>query len=617
MKWIYTLSCLLYIVLDVQGNDIILEEGNEDYRIFSNAIEFYEDPSNKLTIQDFIQNPESYLFKRGETEEQFSYHTQSNYWIRFKIINKDMISNHWVLEILDSRFDEVIFYSPDFNRPSNYTESKTGLRFDFDKREYQHKNFVFNVPLQLNKEKPHYYYLKIHPGTIGSFLFKIRSNDNFDSYAFKEYLLLGMYYGIVFILAFYNLLLYFTTKEKVYIYYFFYAVAWAFDSSIQDGLGFQFVWSYTYPINILGGFLFKILMLIFYLIYSQSFLDVSQYLPSWKKSVYLLIGLLLVGSAFFPYTKNHFSFDLVVFVYTFVVAILVYRQGYKPARFLILGNGIILFGLVLKNINSVEWINFMIQDSRALVISVVYIRHITMIFDIVILSVALGDRIRYLKQTNEQAQRNIIDHLHQNEILSDQLTSNLEQKVAERTRVIEEKNEQLKVQAKEINELNVILGRDNLKLQKNVMEEKEARISLKPFDFTEFSLVYTNEEEAYRFLEEVKWGKGYVCKKCGHTKYGKGTTHFARRCLECRYDESVKVFTAFNNCKFDIRKALYLAVLINRYGDNVSITDVSKELDIRYATCRVFLQKLITAANKKEYTKLKDEDKINYLILNG
>ena len=175
----------------------------------------------------------------------------------------------------------------------------------------------------------------------------------------------------------------------------------------------------------------------------------------------------------------------------------------------------------------------------------------------------------------------------------------------------------MEAQAEEIKAMNAILDKDNWKLKKNVIEEKEARISLKQINFEEFGLVYPDDTAVNRFIEEIKWDNGYTCNKCGNVKYGKGATLFSRRCTKCRHDESITSCTAFHKCKFDIRKALYITVMINRYGDNVFITDISRELEMRNATCWKFVQKLLAVTQTKEYEKLKDDDKLKYLILNS
>lgn len=626
MRVLYLYLCFFCFLFRLSASPIVLTEDLDEYITLSNTIDILEDREGKVSLAEIIAQPDRYPFAEGGDREQFSYHPQSTYWLRFSLDNRSRPQSNWVLEILDSRFSEVSFFAPDPQAPGRYLESTTGVKYDFSRREYQHKNFVFDIPLSASRISG-YYYLKIKPGLIGSFLFKIRKNKVFASYAFKEYLLLGMYYGIVFIMAFYNLFLFFTIRERVYVYYFFYALAWAFDSSIYDGLGFQFVWQHNHFITSWGAYTSKVIMFTFYTLYVQSFLDLKKRLPQANPLMYGMLGLFALVSVLYPYFQVPYLYDSLfigIFACTLTVAYLVYKKGYQPARFFLLGNAIILFGLVLNFLKNASLFNAFLDDTSVLIIAIVYIRNISMIADIVILSFALGDRIRYLKQTNEQAQEEVIRQLNENKRLGEKVNRELEEKVAERTRTIEEKtlqlelaNEQLKIQAEEIQAMNAILDRDNTTLKKNVIEEKEARLSLKQINFEEFSLVYPDEETVERFLDEIKWSNGYACKKCGNTKFGKGATPFARRCTKCRYDESITAYTAFHKCKFDIRKALYITVMINRYGDHVSISDLSRELEIRNATCWKFVQKLMATVQKKEYEKLKDDDKLEYLIVNS
>ena len=175
MKWIGIAVWFLSAIASCYGKAIILEKGEAEYEPLSNTLEVFEDQTTKVTLDDILKHPERYPFTEGGAKEQFSHHVAHNYWIRFKIYNKSGIYSKWVLEILDSRFSEVVFYTPDFGDTLRYAQSTTGLQYNFNEREYQHKNFVFDIPLgsTLKEESP-YYYIKIRPGTIGSFLFKIR-----------------------------------------------------------------------------------------------------------------------------------------------------------------------------------------------------------------------------------------------------------------------------------------------------------------------------------------------------------------------------------------------------------------------------------------------------------
>ncbi|MBC7451389.1 MAG: transposase [Cytophagales bacterium] len=621
---ILTITAILFTSF-CYGKIITLEDSIKELKLLNNEIEIFQDEAHTITLEDIISKGNQVEFKIYGPGEQFSKNTHNVYWMRFKI--KDN-SGHdkWVLEILDSRFDEVIFYAPDLNDPERYIQSISGITHPFKSRKYEHKNFVFDIPL-IEDQKEHYYYLKIKPGVVGSFLFKIRQNNVFASYGFKEHLLLGMYYGILLIMAFYNLFIYFSVKERLYIYYFFYVIAWAFNSTLDDGLGFQYIWS-DFPVISQGGVYFaRILMLTFYVFYSQSFLDIKTNFPESRSVLYKLLLFYIGCTIFLTYFNLTLVYNLLftfIFVYILYVSFVIYKKGYKPARFFLLGNSIIVLGLIIYLLKNAAVFNNLIHESPILHTFMVYIRNVIMILDIVILSIALGDRIRYLKRTAEVAQLEIIHQLNEKKLLGEKVNRELEEKVAERTRTIEEKkellelaNSKLQQQAEEINKMNALLDLDNWNLKKNIIQEKEARIVLKDINFEEFSLVYPNDSACYHYLEEIKWEQGYTCRKCGSKKFGKGVTVFSRRCSNCRYDESITAYTVFHRCKFGIQIAMYITVMMNRYGKSIPITDISKEVKMRNATCWKFAQKILLVRETKEYKNVNENDKLKYLILHS
>jgi rubrerythrin len=537
----------------------------------------------------------------------------------------------WIFEILDSRFDEVTFYAP--TKSNDYKAVTTGILHQFDTRQYNHKNFVFDIPVAQDAQE-HYYYLKIKPGVIGIFLFKVRQVKIFSSYSITEYLLLGFYYGILLIMGFYNLFIFISIRERVYLYYFLYLITWAFNSSLDDGLGYQYIWSSFPYVTKVGPAISRIFMLVFYILYSVSFLNLSLKLN--KDSILSKVAIVLfltITTITVLFNHNHFYNWIFTFTFGYISykSFIINRRGYKPARFLFIGNAIIAVGMIIYILKIIGLFTSISEKYSAVHIFMVYIRNITMITDIVILSIALSDRMRFLKTTAELAQKEAYNQLNEKKLLSEKVNRELEQKVSERTQelekqkqlleeqkqLLEQANNKLQLQSEEISRMNALLDLDNWNLKKNIIEEKEARINLKEINFEEFQLVYPNDAAVFRYLEELKDEKEYRCRKCGHTKYGKGYTQFSKRCLNCRYDESVTSYTVFNRCKFSIQIAMYIAVKINRHGKEVSISDISREVKLRNGTCSKFAQKLLTTRDTKEYKQANEDEKIKVLILNN
>lgn len=59
-------------------------------------------------------------------------------------------------------------------------------------------------------------------------------------------------------------------------------------------------------------------------------------------------------------------------------------------------------------------------------------------------------------------------------------------------------------------------------------------------------------------LEELaafKWQGRFCCTKCGHESYIPGKRAYSRRCKQCKYEESLAKFTAFEGLRFPLEKA--------------------------------------------------------------
>ena len=71
--------------------------------------------------------------------------------------------------------------------------------------------------------------------------------------------------------------------------------------------------------------------------------------------------------------------------------------------------------------------------------------------------------------------------------------------------------------------------------------------------------LFNDGDKVLKFISEVKWKYGFVCRNCGHTNYCEGKTAYSRRCTRCKKEESASAHTIFHNIKFPVNKAFYIA----------------------------------------------------------
>jgi two-component system, sensor histidine kinase LadS len=228
-----------------------------------------------------------------------------------------------------------------------------------------------------------------------------------------------------------------------------------------------------------------------------------------------------------------------------------------------------------------------------------YSLHISFVLEMLLLTFALGDRIRILKAMRDRALKRIILQHEVNMKLKDKVNRELEQKVEERTLEIHEKNLQLEEsnsklerQAREINQINSILDLDNWKLKNSIKEVLNDRIMEKTLDYRQFQTLYPDTLACHRFLESLKWENGYRCRKCGNEKYFEGAQKFARRCTKCGYNESITAFTIFHSIKFPIERAFYLAYLVVAGKNDITLEHLAETLQVGINTVWAFKHKV-------------------------
>ena len=138
--------------------------------------------------------------------------------------------------------------------------------------------------------------------------------------------------------------------------------------------------------------------------------------------------------------------------------------------------------------------------------------------------------------------------------------------------------------------------------------------SLTVFEFQER---FPDDESCMKYLSEVKWGKGYVCSKCGHTRYCAGKQIYSRQCTRCNYIESVTSGTLFHKLKFSLLKAFYIIYYVSTNKKGISSTELSRKLGLRQKTCWLFKQKVMRGMQSNHLHKLEGQVEVDETVIGG
>ena len=259
----------------------------------------------------------------------------------------------------------------------------------------------------------------------------------------------------------------------------------------------------------------------------------------------------------------------------------------------------------------------------------VYSMNVAFVLEVVVLSYALGEKIKAIKDATIRAQgklvkqlrkkhavqQQLVEQLHHNQTLKDQLNTELEDLVAQRTAELSRQGETIAIQNRELLQANGLLALQsaaieklNQDLRRDLQEVKTARVLSKEVNFGDFSQIYPDKDACLVYLADLKWANGYQCRKCGHEKSCDGREPHSRRCTKCRYVESATAYTLLQKCKFSIIKALYATFLIYTHQGSYSSQELSRVLDLRQGTCWNFSQKVLEAMRRRRLAPDYDEN---------
>lgn len=592
-----TIVILAFTISGLKAQQIVEVQDSVPQHIFTfKQIEVVEDANGKLTFDEIKSEKFEKKFKASLTSTPQTKELNKTYWFRIKIKKNDLAKKPFILEFFDQTIDHITAYIPQSN--NSFKVEELGDANEFNKRLIHHKNF--EIPIENQGNEIQTYYFKIKSTQISDVIIVLRTAEWFISYALDEYFYFGIFYGMILVFSFYNLIMFIAIRQKQYLYYVLYNLSVGFFEMSTDGIAYQYLWPNAPAWNQLAYAFALCATSIFALLFTRELLFVKAKAPKLNK---LILGVITFRLAFFIYC---YLFDQTLFSYKFIDAlplfvafftgIYIYKNGYLPARFFVLGYSFLFAGFTLKFLImlGIGWLNFGAVSYYSL--------SFCFVLEMVFLSFAIGDKVRILKMKKDRAQQKIIQQMAVNVKLKDTLNLELESKVEERTRevyhkslIIESKNQALEEvnlllqqQAEEISRMNVLLEHDNIELQTNVEKVTRDRVMNTEVDFEEFSKIYPDKESCYEFLAELKWANGYHCKKCSNDHYFNGHILHSRRCSKCGYEESVTTYTIFHNMRIPINKAFYMIFLIYSSKGKISSHKLSELLSIRQSTCWTF-----------------------------
>ncbi len=420
-------------------DSIIIYSETENPISIGDRLYILEDASNQKSFEEIVKSHE---FARSKAAIPNLGVSQSTFWVKFTLSNNTLDDNI-LLEFAQPIINDITFYTPHKN---GYIKYNTGDQYAFNNRIYKYPNFVFDLNIKSHDTQTYFIKIKgdeqiLLPLTLGT-------SHKILERLHHEDLIFGIYCGIMLVMFFYNLFIFFSVKDKIYLYYVIHILFVGLTQACLLGYPFQYLWpDFPYWAN-LSVYLFPCSVGITAMFFIKFFLETPKHIPTLHKFSYFIIGLYsltacvsLLGFMNTGYAMVQIS-AVIIALYMLIVAIIISNKGFKPAKFFLIGWSIMLIGIVV----------FVLKDFGIFPPNIFtnYTMPAGSALETILLSFALADRINVLKKEKVASQAEVLLALKENEKLITEQNIILEQKVEERTQKLNETNKELNTTLKDL-----------------------------------------------------------------------------------------------------------------------------------------------------------------------
>ncbi len=427
-KHLFTIILLFLCSMDIKAQDTLFYSAGQNPLDIGSHARFYKDAKDTFKLVQIMALSDA-SFQKSETEIMNFGNTAESIWVKLYIKNKS---------------DEPLFLSFDnyqlqyidlvvFDEKGLKQQQTSGTTAPLKNRYFQRGNSILEVG-----QKPSVIYINVKtntgfcfPVTISNAVALVNVNHKYD-------VLKGLGTGILLAMALYNLFIFFSLKDRLYLYYCIYVFVSIWTTAHINGIWFFLRTDYA----IFNDFVGIQLLILVALLFTVRFLNLDQNMPRTYTAIKIfsvLIALIIPIECFdIQPLANHIMEALtpIAGISMLLVGVLSYLQGNKSAKYYVLAWIFFLIGGMTTSLcydGVLPYNNF---TSNALLLGACV--------ENILLGFALANRINIYREESALAQALAFQRLTENEMLIKEQNKNLEEKVNVRTMELESSLDVLK-----------------------------------------------------------------------------------------------------------------------------------------------------------------------------
>lgn len=387
--WLY----LLVFSFPAQARDSFTVDRLGTHNLATSAY-FLVDSSNQLALDQVLESDQ---WQRNYQSSLVFGYSDDTYWITMDLIVEQ--ADRWYLVLDYPVLDKVDFYWVKDGRVLEHHQA--GDRIPYHARSIYARNFVFAKDMTAGEEITFYIRIK----TQGSYQIplQLKSSQALQNSLSKTEFMLGMFYGVLFIMSIYNLVLYLITGVPSYLYYVAYVATTLISRMAFDGTGFEFLWPHRPDINEWALPLGLLLASISFWLFAYYFLNVSTVHKGVRWSAKVLMGLMLFSSIVMP----SFEYTTNIQIQTSMAAFMLVSALFLSMYMTLKGSWYAAIFCIATMLSSIAFVVSLlgvqgkIDSPNVSMFSYAYAR----VFEVILFAMALGVRIRDVNNMRVKAEK--------------------------------------------------------------------------------------------------------------------------------------------------------------------------------------------------------------------
>ena len=389
------LNCTTMLLASTSSNAIDISSSHHN---IGKHISIYKDPTASMKLSDIRKLPKE-IFKPLNKPASSHGFTDASIWYRFNVINhkKTPVSRLFVFTPAWLDHVNIAVISPS----GEVKKYQGGNALPYKHRTLDHYLINFKHAFEAGESQV---YIEVKTRDPFIIAISLMEESTFLSEQLFDSLIIGLIYGGIIALLIYNLFLYFRIKEKYYLFYVIYLIAFLLLNSSYNGYWYMSITS-NYPE--IQNWSHSILAYIFIcaaLLFANSFLNLKKYHQKlYRSTLYLIYTILTISlfSAVFGGYHYHVMFSILSIIvassYIVIVALYSWKSGMHSARYFLFGSlsgliGACVTALTLMSLIPYNYFTYKASDFG-------------MYIDIILLSLALADKYKIIQEARLKAEK--------------------------------------------------------------------------------------------------------------------------------------------------------------------------------------------------------------------